>query len=81
METENDLNKMLKKHENSYINQLLLCLPETYIKKHALQHNNYEKIVSVLQAMCRDAKIDEDCSDFFREIGIDKKAWSKIESA
>ena len=62
METELDISKLLRKHENSYINQLLLYLPENYIKKHALQHNNYEKIVSVLQTMCRDAKADEECT-------------------
>jgi len=80
MHTELDINKLLKKHENSYINQLLLYLPETYIKKHAPQHNSYEKIVSVLQAICRDAKVDEECTEFFREIGIDKKLWAKIDT-
>ena len=80
METELDISKLLRKHENSYINQLLLYLPENYIKKHALQHNNYEKIVSVLQTMCRDAKADEECTEFFKEIGIDKKMWSKIDT-
>jgi|LakMenEpi03Aug12_release.lakeMendotaPanAssembly.Ray.scaffolds.fasta_scaffold3778492_1 hypothetical protein len=43
-----------------------------------MHHNNYEKIVSVLQAMCKDTKVDEDCSDFFREIGVDKKIWAKL---
>lgn len=80
METELDISKLLRKHENSYINQLLLYLPENYIKKHALQHNNYEKIVSVLQTMCRDAKVEEECTEFFKEIGIDKKVWAKIDT-
>lgn len=60
METEQEMNKLLKKHENAYINQLLLYLPEAYIKKCTLQHNNYEKIVTVLQHICKDTKVDDD---------------------
>ncbi len=80
MEVQTEILGLLKKHENSYINQLLLSLPASYIRMSSSHYNNYEQIISAIQLMCKSHKTDEDVDDFFREVGVDKKNWSKLDN-
>lgn len=80
MEISTQISSLLKKHENNYINQLLLYLPPSYTKIASSSENNYEKIISGLRKLCWETKTDEDIDDFFKEIGVDKKQWMKLDS-
>lgn len=48
MEVQTEILGLLKKHENSYINQLLLSLPAGYIRMSSSHSNNYEQIISAI---------------------------------
>jgi hypothetical protein len=80
MEVKSQISQIQKKHENSYINQLLLCLPASYIRMSNSHNNNYEQIIVAIQRMCNCLRLEEDVDDFFREIGVDKKTWSKLDT-
>lgn len=58
MEVQTEILGLLKKHENSYINQLLLSLPAGYIRMSSSHSNNYEQIISAIQLMCKSHKAD-----------------------
>lgn len=79
MEFNTNISELHKTHQSNYINQLLLYLPPSYLR-HSNSHNNYEKIITALHNICSFAKPEEDIDDFLKELGIDKKAWTKLSS-
>lgn len=80
MEFQTSISELHKAHQNNYINQLLLYLPSSYIRQ-SNSHNNYEQIIAALHHICSTPKADDDIDDFFRELGVDKKAWVKLNSS
>lgn len=73
------MTQLLKQNENNYINQLLLTLPSSCIRL-SNSHNHYEQIVAAIHHICISPKSEEESEEFFRELGIDRKAWVKLGS-
>ena len=72
------MNSLSKKYENSYLQTLLLCLPAPYLH---LDSNcgSQQQVVNIMQQISEVNTPNEDLDDFFREMGIDKKEWTKME--
>lgn len=65
MENISVITSLQKKHENSFTNQLLMCLPALY-RHHNQNSNQYQQIIHVLQAICYNPRNDDELDDLFR---------------
>lgn len=67
------------RYESSYVEQLLVCLPSFY-RQEAGSGNVYERIVAALYRICQLSRKEDDLDEFLREIGVDRKMWSRLET-
>jgi hypothetical protein len=78
MEIHTEIATLVRKHENGFINQLLLSLPTSYTRITSAHSNNYERIVAALRKLCHEGRDNDEADDFFKEISVDKKQWAKL---
>jgi len=72
METFQAMSSLSRKHENGYLQTLLLCLPAPYLHLNT-SSSSQQQVVSIMEQISEVNCPNEELDDFFRELAIDKK--------